>query len=242
MIIHKSLILAKKELLSLSNSPAFYGILLFFSLFCSIWLYYLQGYFNMNIASFRPYFTVFPIAFILVIPIITMKSWAEERKLGSIELLLTIPFSEWELVLGKYFAAIGSVKILLLISLPIPLSLLPLGRFDLGVLAAEYLGVLLLGSSGSALGLLLSSLSKNQAGAFLGAAAVMLVTMLINQLTMAVSFPPFFSSLINFISLAFHFESFTKGIIDTRDLSYFLITTVIFLFFTTRVILYRKWS
>jgi ABC-2 type transport system permease protein len=161
--------------------------------------------------------------------------------LGSIELLLTIPFSEWELVLGKFFAALGTIIILLILTLPIPLSILPLGNFELGVLAAEYFGVLLLGSSASALGLLLSSLSKNQAGAFLGTAAVMLFTMLVNSLAMTLALPAFLVSGINFVSLAFHFESFTKGIIDTRDLAYFVITTVIFLFLTTRVILYRKW-
>ncbi|MDR0447470.1 MAG: ABC transporter permease [Treponema sp.] len=242
MIVRKSLILAKKELFSMFNSLAFYGICLFFTLFCSIWLYYLQRYFTINMASLRPYFAAFPIAFILVIPMITMKSWAEERKLGSIELLLTMPFSEWELVLGKFFASLGVVLVLLSLSLPVPISIIPLGRFELGVLAGEYFGALLLGSSASALGLLLSSLSKNQAGAFLGAAAVLLFTMLINQLTMSMSFPPLIAQMINFVSLSFHFDSFSKGIIDTRDLAYFVLATVLFLFLNTRVILFRKWS
>jgi ABC-2 type transport system permease protein len=241
MVIRKSLILAKKELFTLFNSPAFYGICLFFTLFCSIWLFYIQGYFSRNVASLRTYFAVFPVVFILVIPMITMKSWAEERKLGSMELLLTMPFSEWELVLGKFFAALSAVGILLALTLPVPLSILPLGRFDLGVLAGEYAGALLLGSSASALGLLLSSLSKNQAGAFLGTATVLLFTMLVNQLTLSVSLPPFITEGISFLSLAFHFESFSKGIIDTRDLAFFALTTVLFLFLNTRVILYRKW-
>ncbi|MDR2073138.1 MAG: ABC transporter permease subunit [Spirochaetaceae bacterium] len=242
MKLPKPWILAKKELFTLVNSPLFYGICLFFTLFCSIWLYYLQRYFTMNMASLRPYFAAFPVAFILVIPMITMKSWAEERKLGSIELLLTMPFSEWDLVLGKFTAALTVVLLLLGLTLPVPLSILPLGRFDLGVLAGEYAGVLLLGSAASALGLLLSSLSKNQAGAFLGSTAVLLISMLINQLALTVSLPPFLAAGVNFLSLSFHFDSFSKGIIDTRDLAFFVITTVMFLFFNTRVILFRKWS
>lgn len=242
MKLPKPWILAKKELFTLFNSPLFYGICLFFTLFCSIWLYYLQRYFTMNIASLRPYFAAFPLAFILVIPMITMKSWAEERKLGSIELLLTMPFSEWDLVLGKFTAALTVVLILLGLTLPVPLSILPLGRFDLGVLAGEYAGALLLGSAASALGLLLSSLSKNQAGAFLGSTAVLLVSIMINQLALTVSLPPFLAAGVNFLSLSFHFDSFSKGIIDTRDLAFFVITTVMFLFFNTRVILFRKWS
>jgi ABC-2 type transport system permease protein len=242
MNLRKPLILAKKEFFSLSNSPAFYGICLFFTLFCSIWLYYLQRFFSMNLSSLRPYFAAFPAAFILVIPIITMKSWAEERKLGSMELLLTIPFSEWELVLGKFIAAMAVVVLLLGLSLPVPLSILPLGHFDAGVLIGEYAGALFLGASASALGLLFSSLSKNQAGSFLGSAAALLLSMLINQFTMSFSLPAPVAAGINFLSLSFHFDSFSKGIIDTRDLAFFIITTVLFLFLTTRVIIARKWS
>ena len=242
MQIRKSIILAKKELFTQTNSPAFYGICLFFVLFSAIWLFYLNNFFSMNVASLRPYFATFPIVFILVIPMLTMKSWAEERKLGSIELLLTMPFSEWELVTGKFIAAFGSVMFLLLLSLPVPLSILPMGNFDPGVLLGEYIGALLLGASASALGLLLSSLSKSQAGAFLGCTAVLLISMLINQLTMALALPPLIAGGINFFSLSFHFDSFTKGIIDTRDFSFFVISTVLFLFLNTRVIIFRKWS
>ncbi|MDR0598558.1 MAG: ABC transporter permease subunit [Treponema sp.] len=240
--LRKSLILAKKELTSLSYSPAFYGICLFFSLFCSVWLYYLRRYFTLNMASLRPYFAAFPAALTIVVPMITMKSWAEERKLGSMELLLTLPFSEWELALGKFLSALGVVVLLLVLSFPVPLSVMPLGRFDLGVLAGEYAGALLMGASASALGLLLSSLSKNQAGAFLGSAAVLLFSMLINQFVMTVSLPPALAAGVSFFSLSFHFDSFSKGIIDTRDLAFFAITTALFLFLNTRVILLRRWT
>jgi ABC-2 type transport system permease protein len=241
MKIQKALILARKELYSLSNSPAFYGIALFFVLFCSIWFYYIQRFFTMNLASFRPYFAAFPVAFILVIPMITMKSWAEERKLGSLELLLTMPFSEWDLVLGKFLSCLGVIAVLLVLTLPVPLSIMPLGYFDIGVIAGEYAGALLLGASASGLGLYLSCLSKNQAGAFLGSASVLLVVMLINQFTVSFDLPAPLAEFINFISLTFHFESFSKGIIDTRDLAFFVISTVLFLFLNTRVILFRKW-
>jgi ABC-2 type transport system permease protein len=241
MKIQKSLVLARKELYTLSNSPAFYGITLFFILFCSIWFFYIQRFFSMNQASFRYYFASFPIVFILIIPMITMKSWAEERRQGSIELLLTMPFSEWDLVMGKFLSGLGVVAVLLILTLPVPLSIMPLGYFDAGVVAGEYAGAFLLGASATGLGLLLSSLSKNQAGAFLGSAAVLLVTMLINQFALSFDLPNFLTEFFNFISLSFHFESFSKGIIDTRDLAFFIITTILFLFLNTRVILFRKW-
>jgi ABC-2 type transport system permease protein len=237
----KALALARKELYSYAYSPAFYGIAVFFLLFASIWLFYIQRFFALDNASFRGYFAAFPWAFILVIPVITMKSWAEERKLGSVELLLTMPFSEWDLVLGKFISSFGVLAILLLLTVPTPLSILPLGDFDPGVIAGEYAGALLLGSSAVSLGLLLSSLSKNQAGAFLGSAVVLLITMMINQLNLSLNLPPPLSELANFISLSFHFESFSRGLIDSRDLAFFILSTVLFLFLNTRVLLYRKW-
>ena len=240
--LRPALALARKELYTYSISPAIYGIALFFLLFTSIWLFNFQNFFAKDQASLRAYFAAFPLVFILVIPGITMKAWAEERKLGSIELLLTMPFSEWDLVLGKFFAAFGAVLAMLVLTLPVPLSLLPLGRFDGGVIVSEYAGALLLAAAAVSLGLLLSSLSKNQVAAFLGSAAVLLVIMLINQIPFSAAVPLWITSVINFISLSFHFESFSKGLLDSRDLLFFIISTFLFLYLNTRVLLFRKWS
>jgi ABC-2 type transport system permease protein len=238
----RALALARKELYSYLNAPAFYGAAVFFLLFCSIWLFYFQRYFVMDTAILRPYFTAFPLAFILVIPVITMKSWAEERKTGSVELLLTMPFSEWDLVLGKFLSALAVLAMMLALTVPLPLSLRSLGNFDLGMIVCEYAGALLLGASATALGLLLSSLSKNQAGSFLGSAAALMAVMLVSQITFSLDLPQWLTECINFVSLAFHFESFSKGLIDSRDLAFFVLSTALFLFINTRVILFRKWS
>jgi len=240
-IPYRALTLARKEIFQYLNAPAFYGAAVFFLLFCSIFLFYFQQYFVQDQATLRPYFGIFPVIFILVIPVITMKSWAEERKTGTIELLLTMPFTEWDLVLGKFFSALGVLGVMLFLTIPIPLTLLPLGNFEAGTIFCEYLGVFLLGASAVSLGLLLSCLSKNQAGAFLGSAVVLMVVMLINQVTISFDLPQWLAKSINFISLSFHFESFSKGLIDSRDLAFFILSTALFLFINTRVILYRKW-
>jgi ABC-2 type transport system permease protein len=242
LLPHRALTLARKELYQYLYAPAFYGAAVFFLLFCSIWLFFYQNYFAMDPATLRPYFAAFPIVFILVIPVITMKSWAEERKTGTVELLLTMPFHEWDLVMGKFFSALAVVCMMLLLTLPLPLSLLRLGDFDAGMIFCEYLGAFLLGASATALGLLLSSLSKNQAGSFLGSAVVLMAVMLVNQLTISLNLPQWLNQGINFFSLTFHFESFSKGLIDSRDLAFFLLSTALFLFINTRVILFRKWS
>ncbi|MDR2109976.1 MAG: ABC transporter permease [Spirochaetaceae bacterium] len=240
-IPQRALALARKELYSYSLSPAFYGTGVFFLLFTSIWLFHFQRFFTRDTASLRPFFAAFPLVFILVIPVITMKSWAEERKLGTGELLLTMPFSEWDLVLGKFFSSLGVLAAIMALTIPVPLSLIPLGRFDGGVIVGEYAGALLLGSSATALGLFLSALSKNQAGAFLGSAAVLLLVMLIDQFTASMDMPVVLAEAVNMLSLSFHFESFSKGLIDTRDLAFFILTTLLFLFLNTRVLIFRKW-
>ena len=239
---YRAMTLARKELYQYLNAPAFYGAAVFFLLFTSVWLFYLQRYFAMDQATLRPYFAAFPIVFILVIPVITMKSWAEERKTGTVELLLTMPYTEWDLVLGKFFSCFGVLAMMLVLTLPLPMSLFALGSFDAGVIFCEYFGAFLLGASATALGLLLSSLSKNQAGSFLGSAVVLMAVMLVNQITFSFNLPLWLAQFINFFSLSYHFESFSKGLLDSRDLAFFVLSTALFLFINTRVILYRKWK
>jgi ABC-2 type transport system permease protein len=241
-IFSRAAVLAKKELFSYANSPAFWGAAVFFLLFCSIRLFYFERFFDMNTASLRTYFASFPAAFILVIPALTMKSWAEEQKTGSIELLLTLPFSEWDLVLGKFAAIRVMIAAMLAFTLPLPLSLLSLGNFDGGVIFAEYSGAFLLGASASALGLFLSSLSKNQAGSFLGSAAVLMAVMLVNRLAAGFTLPFPLVSFFNYISLSFHFESFTRGVIDIRDLLFFVLSASLFLYLNTRALVSGKWK
>ncbi|MDR2477905.1 MAG: ABC transporter permease subunit [Treponema sp.] len=238
----RALALTRKELFSYLNAPAFYGAAVFFLVFCSVWLFYFQRYFAMNMATLRAYFSAFPLVFILVIPMLTMRSWAEERKTGSVEMLLTMPFSEWDLVLGKFFSVLTLLMLMLAMTIPLPLSLLPLGEFDGGTIVCEYVGALLLGASAIALGLLLSSLSRSQAGSFLGSAVVLLLVMLVNQLVFSMNLPHWLAEGINFISLSFHFDSFAKGLIDSRDIAYYVLVTALLLFINTRVILFRKWS
>ncbi|MDR1836745.1 MAG: ABC transporter permease subunit [Treponema sp.] len=242
IIPRRALTLARKELYQYLHTPAFYGVAVFFLLFCSVWLFYYLRYFITDQATVRPYFTAFPLAFIAVIPVITMKSWAEERKTGTVELLLTMPFTEWDLVLGKFFACFGMLSIILLLTLPLPLSLLPLGSFDAGMIFCEYAGAFLLGASATSLGLLLSSLSKSQAGSFLGSAVVLLAVILVQRITSSYNLPQWLAGFINFFSLSFHFESFSKGVIDSRDLAFFILSAVLFLFINTRVVLFRKWK
>ena len=233
-------VLARKEIYSWLNSPAIYGVTVFFLLFVSVWLYYFQRFFVMDTANLRPFFDAFPMIYIFVIPVLTMKAWAEEKKIGSAEILFTMPFTEWELVLGKFFSCFALLFVMVILTVPVPLSLLPLGHFDSGVIFGEYTGTLLLGASATALGIFLSSVSKNQAAAFVGSVVVLLAVMFIHQLSE--SLPSNLAAFVSYISLAFHFESFSRGLLDSRDMAFFLVTTVLFLFLNTQVLAYRRWK
>jgi ABC-2 type transport system permease protein len=240
--LKRTMALARKEIYSYAVSPAFYGAALFFVLFVNIWFFYFQQFFVADAATLRPWFAAFPLAFIIVVPAITMKSWAEEWKLGTAELLLTMPFSEWNLALGKFFASFAALSVILLLTVPLPLCVIPLGEFDGGVIAAEYAGVLFLGASSLSLGLLLSSLFRSQAGAFLGSASVLLVAMLINRLSLSFNMPLPLADFVNFVSLSFHFESFSRGLLDSRDLAFFVLVTLLFLYLNTQALFFRRWG
>ena len=170
----------RKELKSYFNSPIAYVVVVTFLVFSSIWIFYLQSFFAANTASLRSYFAVIPIVFIIVMPAITMRSWAEEKKLGTLEVLLTLPFREGTLVLGKFIAAVTLLAIMVGLTLPIPLLVSRFGFFDWGEIFSQYVGVILIGAAGIAVGLFVSSLTTNQVSSFLISLFVLLVLTLIS--------------------------------------------------------------
>ena len=236
------LALAGKELCSWFFSPLFYGTGIFLILFLSIWLYYLQAFYAMNSAGFRPFFTGFLYVFIPVIPVITMKSWADEKKTGTSELLFTIPVTEWELCIAKFISSFFVLLIYVLLSLFVPVTLLPLAKFDIGVLVTEIAGVILLGAFCVSIGLFCSGMSKNQASAFLSCTVFLIILIFIDRFAMAAGFFPVLARFFGFLSLFNHFESFSRGLLDSRDLVFFLGGTAFFLFLNTRSLTFRMRS
>ena len=232
----------KKELKSYFNSPIAFIVVVFFLAFTAAWIFLVQKFIIMNVASFRPYFGIMPIVFIILIPAITMRSWAEERRAGTEELLLTLPFSESEVVQGKFFASVLLLGLMVILTVPVPLSLSPLGYFETGHILTEYIGIFLLGCTGIALGQLISSLSKNQIASFIFSALALMILTLIGTVTRFMELPDWLSSLFNYFSLEYHFESFKKGILDSRDLLFFIILTVFFMYLNVKVIIFRKWN
>jgi len=231
----------KKELKSYFNSPIAYILVVTFLVFSSIWIFFLQTFFASNVASLRNFFSVIPIVFIIVMPALTMRSWAEEKKLGTMEVLMTLPFRESTLVIGKFLAALTLLVIMIALTLPLPLLLSGFGDFDWGEILGQYVGVVLLGAAGISVGLFVSSLMANQISSFLISLFVLLVLTLISQVNRVFAIPPWAAEVVNFVSFGHHFSNFQRGLIDTRDLLYYGIVSALFLFLNTKTLVFRKW-
>lgn len=231
---------ARRELGSYFNSPVAYIVIVFFLLFTSAWFFFGEQFFARDTATLRGYFSLWPLAFIILLPALTMRSWAEEYRQGTAEILLTLPLRERELVLGKFAAALALLGLLVVLSLPVPLLVAPLGSLEPGQIVSQYLGVLLLGATGLAAGLFFSVLSSNQISAFLFAVIFLLFITLVGQVPSLLVLPVRLAGLLNWLSFDFHFDSFRKGLLDTRDAVYFLALTAGFLVLTTRVLLLRR--
>lgn len=232
----------KKEVRSYLNSPIAYVAALFFLLVCAIWFFFVQQFLARDIASMRSYFSIVPIIFIVLIPALTMRIWAEERKLKTDEILLTLPIKDWQIVIGKYLSIFILVTVVIILTIPIPLTLNALGDFETGEIVGEYIGSILLGSAGIAIGQFISSVSKNQISAFIFSVLALVFITLVGRLNVLLELPAWLTKVVNFLAMDYHFESFKKGLIDSRDVAYFIILTAFFLFLNMKVLVFRKWK
>jgi ABC-2 type transport system permease protein len=233
--------LIKKEMRSYFNGPVAYIGMVFFLIFCSARFFLVEQFFLLNIASMRSFFTIIPGVFVFIIPALTMRLWSEEKKIGTEEILFTLPFSETELVIGKFLGVFCVILIMLFLTLPVPLFLGIFGDFEWGAVWGEYVGVVLLACAGISIGQFVSSLTSNQFTSFIVSTAVLLVLTSMNAVTAAVSVPHTVLRILSFFSLDYHFESFRKGLLDTRDIAFFVCLTVLFLYLTVRFIKLKKW-
>jgi ABC-2 type transport system permease protein len=239
--VNRMLVVARRELRSYFNSPVAYVIAAAFAVFCAIWFFFVQQFFARGLASLRAYFSIMPIALSVLLPALTMRSWAEERRLGTAELLLTLPFSEWQAVAGKYIASLAVFGAMVVLTLPVPFVVSGYGWFDPGQTTGEYVGLVFYGLAALATGQFVSSLCKNQISAFLGAAGILITLSLLDRALSFADFPGPVAALLAYASLGFHFDGFARGLIDTRDLFYFIAAASLFLVATVRVLTARKW-
>lgn len=234
--------LVRKELFIYFRSSSLYIFSAFFLFFCSVWFFYIRGFFIMNRAEFDVYFSVFPSAFSLLLPALCMKSWVEEKKTGTNDILLSLPYSEWELVLGKYIPLLIQLFFILVLSLSVPLSICSLGDFSITSLITHYLGVLLLGAAVLSVGLCMSVLVETHVSAYLLSLFILFLLLSLHRINTAVELPSILAKTLNFVSLGYHYDLFMRSLLDFRSIAYYLLFICLFLFMTSKTMLFRRWD
>ncbi|WP_298883416.1 gliding motility-associated ABC transporter permease subunit GldF [uncultured Polaribacter sp.] len=230
------LAILKKEFNSFFASPIAYLVIAVFLLINGLFLWIFKDDFNILNAGFadlNPFFFLAPWVFLFLIPAITMKSFADEFNNGTIELLKTKPITDWQIVLGKFWASLLLVIVALIPTLTYVYTIYslgnPEGNLDFGSTIGSYIGLLFLASTYTAVGLFTSTLSKNQIVAFI---LGVFITFFLYYGFDAISNSLGNDLIIKKIGINEHFKSISRGVIDTRDIVYFLSVTLFFLFIT----------
>jgi len=231
-------VLFKKELMAYFNSPIAYVFIGIF-LIVGNWLF-MNPFFLNNQLSMRYYFVILPWIFLFLAPAITMRLWAEEKRSGTIEFLLTLPITNWQLILAKFFGAFVFLAISLVLSLSMPIALSFLGEFDLGPVIGGYLGALFLGGAYLALGMFISSMTKNQIIAFITALVGCFIFFIAGADFVVGYTGGALAEILKFIGLGNHFSSIARGVVDTKDLVYYLSFIFFFLWLNVRVLERKK--
>ena len=227
----------RKELRSYFNSAVAYVVIVVFLAIVG-WVY-TSSMFLINVASLRLMFEWIPLVFLFVVPAITMRLLAEEKKAGTIELLTTKPLYDWEVVAGKFFAAWMLIALALLPTLIYYITIAFLGDIDNGPVIGGYIGLLLMAGVYIAVGLLASSLTENQIVAFIVGLLLMFALFLMDKVLIFI--PEFMISVVEYLGIDFHFSNIARGVIDTRDVVYFLSVLGFSLYLSVVSLGRRKW-
>ena len=238
--MNKSLIIAKKELNSYFNSPLGYVVISVF-LVISGWLF-IQTFFIVGQATLRSFFNLLPILFMFIIPAITMSSWAEEKRSGTVEILMSFPVSSVKVVLAKFLSSFVFLLIMLILTLAISMMVSNVGSPDGGIIIAGYIGAIFLGSAYIAIGLWISSVTKNQIISFLVTVSIIFIFYMIGNSLILDTMPTSVAAVGKFLSFSTHFDSILRGVISLADILYYISVIIFFLFLNARVVSMKNWK
>lgn len=237
-------ILFKRELSGYFATPIAYVFIVIFLFLSGIFTFYLGNFFVRNQADLLPFFSFHPWLYLFLIPALTMRLWAEERKSGTIELLLTLPMTMGQAVAGKFFAAWAFSGIALALTFPMWLTVNYLGEPDNGTVLAGYCGSFLMAGGFLAIGSCLSAITKNQVIAFVVTVVVCLAFVL-SGFPLVLDFfrgwaPQFLVETISSFSFLTHYNAISRGVIDLRDFVYFITLIAFWLFANALIIELKK--
>ncbi|MCW0236245.1 MAG: ABC transporter permease [Ferrovibrio sp.] len=234
----------RRELSGYFSTPVAYVFIVVFLFTAGIFTFYLGQFFERGQADLKAFFLFHPWLYLFFLPAIAMRLWAEERKSGTIELLLTLPIPLWAAVLGKFLAAWAFTGIALALTFPLWLTVNWLGNPDNGVILAGYIGSLLMAGGYLAIGSCLSAVTKNQVIAFVVGVLVCFI-FTVSGAPMVLGFfqgwaPPLIVDTIASFSFLSHFNAITEGVIDLRDLVFFLSLIAVWLYANAVVVDFKK--
>ncbi len=237
-------IIFRRELTSYFATPLAYVFILIFLVLAAAFTFYLGGFYERGQADLAPFFNFHPWLYLFLIPAISMRLWAEERRSGSIELLLTQPVTLTQAVLGKFLAAWAFAGLALALTFPIWITVNWLGSPDNGAIVAGYVGSLLMAGGFLAIGSCMSALTRSQVIAFISGVVVCFAFLLAGFPLVLDAFrgwaPAVLVDAIAALSFLTHFEALSKGVLDLRDLLYFALTIAFFIATTVIVLDVRK--
>jgi ABC-2 type transport system permease protein len=242
--MNKVAVIFRRELASYFATPLAYVFIVIFLLLTAVFTFQIGGFLERGQADLQAFFRWHPWIYLVLIPAISMRLWAEERNSGSIELLMTLPIELWQAVAGKFLAAWVFAGIALALTFPVWLTVNYLGHPDNGVIIAAYLGSWMMAGGFLAIGMCLSAATRNQVIAFITAALVGFVFLLagfplVLDLVRGV-LPEQIVEAIASLSFLTHFEAISKGVIDLRDVVYFIALTAFWLMATALVLDMKK--
>ncbi len=232
---NSQLTIMKREFTSYFVSPIAYIVITIFLIFTGF--FFFKDFFYFNQAEMRNLFQLLPIMFTFVIPAVTMRLFSEEKHSGSIEILLTLPVSTLEVVLGKFLAGTLFVAVMISPTLIYLFTILMIGSPDPGPIAGGYIGTLFLGGAYASIGILASSLSRNQIVAFITAWALSFLLWLLDKI---VIFLPSKLAFLQSLGTDYHFRNISRGIVDTRDVIYFLSVAAVSILLTAKILDERR--
>jgi ABC-2 type transport system permease protein len=243
-MIRRTLVIARREFASYFATPLAAVFLVIFLFLAGLFTFNIGGFYDRAQADLRPFFQYHPWLFLFLVPAVSMRLWAEERRTGTVELLTTLPFGLGELVVGKFLAAWGFTLVALALTVPIWITVNWLGEPDNGVIVAGYLGSALMAGAFLAVGACLSASTKSQVIAFVSC----VVACFLLLLTGFPAVQDFFSGwapravveALASMSALIHFEAMVRGVVDARDLLFFVSVIVAFLFMNALVIDWKK--
>ncbi len=240
--MHELLRIARKELAGFFASPVAYlflGAFLLTNLFLFFWV---ETFFARNIADARPLFEWMPVLLIFLAAAMTMRLWSEERRAGTLESLMTSPVSGLSLTLGKFLAVLAMVAVALALTLPLPLTVAVLGPLDWGPVIGAYIATLLLAAAYIAIGLFVSARTDNPIVSLIGSALLCSVFFLLGSDTLGSLFGHRVSEILHLLGSGSRFESITRGVLDLRDLYFYLSIVGVFLTLTVFSLERLRWA